>query len=85
MCRRSALGAITARPAPSGPAGEGGSSLYGPPREFERLLVDQGGFSRNAAKAIAASGFRGGVDLGELEDAEEIKAMLRASIKKISA
>ena len=57
----------------------------GTPREFERFLVDQGGFSRNQAKAIAAGGFRGGVDLGELEDAEEIKAMLRASIKKISA
>ena len=57
----------------------------GTPREFERFLLDQGGFSRNAAKAIAASGYRGGVDLGELEVAEEIKALLRASIKNLSA
>ena len=57
----------------------------GTPREFEKFLVDQGGFSRGAAKAIAAGGFRGGMDLGELEVAEEIKALLRASIKNLSA
>ena len=28
-------------------------------RQFERFLVDQGGFSRNAARRIASTGFRG--------------------------
>lgn len=54
------------------------------PREFEQFLVASG-FSRNMAKSIAASGFRGASD--SLDDGllSQVKASLLQNIKILSA
>lgn len=44
-------------------------------RDFERLLVDQGGFSRNQAKAIAVRGFSGATAKGAFDEARAIAAL----------
>lgn len=52
-------------------------------REFEDFLRDVGGFSRAAAKAIAASGFKGSEPRDE-DDAGAIAALLRRNIEKLN-
>jgi hypothetical protein len=55
-------------------------------RDFEAFLRDEGGFSKNAAKSIASTGFRGALDRPDDGDADT-KALLdglRAATKRIA-
>lgn len=52
-------------------------------REFEEFLRDAGGFSRQAAKAIASGGFKETEHRDGADEDSDIAAMLRGNIDKI--